>query len=460
MTLVRASLVALLAGLLPELPSERLAFAAVAVAVLAALLDAVDGALARRRGLASAFGARFDMETDALLIMVLASLAAAWGRVGIWVLLSGLMRYLYVGAGLLLPWLRASLPQSRMRQTICVVQVVALIVVLAPFVPPALAAAVAAVALVLLSGSFLADIVRLAGPRARQIGARCVAAATLAAALFTLNAALSFHNAWPTPAITLRAEIAVEAALLVLGLALLHRWRGAVSPQARWTLAALLLLWSLARYAEVTAPALYGRPVNLYWDARHLGAVVAMLARVVAGWQLLLGTAVLALLLLAATALFQACVGRIAAALAPGTAPGVRRGLPAVASLVVALFIADRGFGVALGPLHFSNPVAQTWGEQFARFGTSWRAARQAQPFAVPPLAATSLRGAGGADVFVVFVESYGAVALERPALAARIAAGRRRLAAAIAATGRDVVSARVDSPTFGGGSWLAAREA
>jgi hypothetical protein len=56
----------------------------------------------------------------------------------------------------------------------------------------------------------------------------------------------------------------------------------------------------------------------------------------------------------------------------------------------------------------------------------------------------------------VVFVESSGQVALERPALAARIAAGRERLARAIAATGRDVVSARVESPTFGGGSWLA----
>ena len=46
----------------------------------------------------------------------------------------------------------------------------------------------------------------------------------------------------------------------------------------------LMLALTLGRYAEVTAPALYGRPVNLYWDAQHLPKVAAMLAEVGQWW--------------------------------------------------------------------------------------------------------------------------------------------------------------------------------
>ncbi len=43
----------------------------VGFSAVALVLDAVDGAVARRTGTASTFGARFDMEIDAFLIMVL-----------------------------------------------------------------------------------------------------------------------------------------------------------------------------------------------------------------------------------------------------------------------------------------------------------------------------------------------------------------------------------------------------
>jgi hypothetical protein len=55
-----------------------------------------------------------------------------------------------------------------------------------------------------------------------------------------------------------------------------------------------------------------------------------------------------------------------------------------------------------------------------------------------------------------VFVESYGAATYDDPAYAARLAAARAALADAVAATGRAAVSAFVESPTFGGASWLA----
>ncbi len=52
------------------------------------------------------FGALLDMETDAFLMLVLSTLVWAEGRAGVWVLLIGAMRYLFVGASFVLPALR------------------------------------------------------------------------------------------------------------------------------------------------------------------------------------------------------------------------------------------------------------------------------------------------------------------------------------------------------------------
>jgi phosphatidylserine synthase len=68
-TLARGALTALIAALLGEETRPSLAWAAVVVASLVLLLDGVDGWVARRAGTTGAFGARFDMETDALLIL-------------------------------------------------------------------------------------------------------------------------------------------------------------------------------------------------------------------------------------------------------------------------------------------------------------------------------------------------------------------------------------------------------
>jgi phosphatidylglycerophosphate synthase len=159
-TLVRGALVALLAGLIGERAPGAPTFA-VAIAVAVIVLDGVDGWLARRTRMASRFGARFDMETDAVLVAVLALLAWQFGKVGAWVLLSGLMRYLFLAAGALVPLLRRPVPSSYRGKSIAVVQILALIVAIAPFSSVELATAVAAIALGLLTGSFLLDAVWL-----------------------------------------------------------------------------------------------------------------------------------------------------------------------------------------------------------------------------------------------------------------------------------------------------------
>lgn len=160
-TMVRALIVALIAALVGEGAHPAFAETAAAGAAFATVLDGVDGWLARRTRMASAFGARFDMETDALLIQVLAILAWQYGKAGAWVLASGLLRYLFVAAGWLWPWMQQPLFPSLRRKTICVVQTAGLTLALLPEIPPPLSSPIAALSLAVLSYSFLVDTVWL-----------------------------------------------------------------------------------------------------------------------------------------------------------------------------------------------------------------------------------------------------------------------------------------------------------
>ena len=157
MTTARVMFVALVVSFIGE-PTLPVVAASAAIATLGiTVLDAADGWLARRSGMQSDFGARFDMETDALLIMALAILAWQYGKAGPWVLISGLLRYLFVAAGWVLPWMREPLFPSVRRKAICVVQTAGLILtILPPIVPPA-SEWLAAVSLAALVYSFLVD---------------------------------------------------------------------------------------------------------------------------------------------------------------------------------------------------------------------------------------------------------------------------------------------------------------
>ncbi|WP_019625454.1 CDP-alcohol phosphatidyltransferase family protein [Thioalkalivibrio sp. ALJT] len=159
-TLVRAALTAPLAALVFMAPAADtlLALWVIALAALALLLDGVDGAVARRSGSSTAYGARFDMELDAAMILALALLAWQLTPVGPWVVLIGLMRYIFVLAARPWPWLAAELPPSRRRQAICVLQTVILLLALTPALPAAVAITIALGGLFALTLSFAVDI--------------------------------------------------------------------------------------------------------------------------------------------------------------------------------------------------------------------------------------------------------------------------------------------------------------
>jgi hypothetical protein len=273
----------------------------------------------------------------------------------------------------------------------------------------------------------------------------------LALAVLLLNAALTFHNVWPTPWIAPTIEMSVELGVLLLGVVAYAAWRGAVPRGLRIVLAVLLLLLVIGRYAEVTAPALYGRPVNFYWDAQHLPAVGAMLAKVAPWWMIAALVLGLAALLGGITALLAFALGRVTAAVQL-VAP--RRALAALAVALVGGYALSTAFD---WPLRFwySLPVTATYAQQ-ARFLFDAYAATADRKLPAVPLPASNMRRLEGADVQLVFLESYGAVAYDKPEIAEIVTPARNAFASAVQATGRRVFSTYVESPTFGGGSWLA----
>jgi phosphatidylglycerophosphate synthase len=119
---------------------------------VALVLDAVDGKVARRTGTVSPVGARFDMEVDAWLILVLSVYVA--GIVGPWVLAIGAMRYAFVAASWVLPWLRGPVPPSYVAKAVAAVQGVVLVVAAAQLLPDPVTVALVATALALLAWSF------------------------------------------------------------------------------------------------------------------------------------------------------------------------------------------------------------------------------------------------------------------------------------------------------------------
>lgn len=158
-TLLRAGIAALFAGLIGRpAPAPAWAWTMAALAIIALLLDGLDGWLARRGNMRSPLGARFDMEVDAFFILILAALVWQFGKAGIWILLSGMMRYGFVLLSYALPWLNQPLPPRRRRQTVCVIQTAALAGCLTPPLIPPISTILAGFALGLLALSFAVDV--------------------------------------------------------------------------------------------------------------------------------------------------------------------------------------------------------------------------------------------------------------------------------------------------------------
>ena len=131
----------------------------VGLSVTALVLDGVDGWVARRTGTATVFGARFDMEVDAFLILVLSVYVAS--TTGWWVLIIGAARYVFVAAGRVVTWLRGTLPPRAWAKVVAAIQGIVLTAASTGVLPQDLQELALGAALLLLSESFGREVLGL-----------------------------------------------------------------------------------------------------------------------------------------------------------------------------------------------------------------------------------------------------------------------------------------------------------
>lgn len=160
-TWIRTALAAIAAGALADAGGTVNWWAVSALAGLALALDGLDGPVARRHGQTSRFGALFDQEIDAGLILILCLLLGLSGKIGYWIVALGAMRYVFLAAGKIWPVLGRALPPSALRRAVCAIQVAALLICLLPPVAPPLAAWIGGGALAILALSFGRDVLWL-----------------------------------------------------------------------------------------------------------------------------------------------------------------------------------------------------------------------------------------------------------------------------------------------------------
>ena len=424
----------------------------VTLAAVALVLDAVDGWVARRTGMATELGARFDGEVDAFLILALSVYVAP--ACGAWVLAIGAARYLFLAGEWLLPWMRAPLPPRRWRKLVAATQGVVLTVAAAEVLPLALTQALLVASLALLTASMVECMWWLWRRRHAAHDTRGSLRAGFAVALTVLAlllvwAALVAPNEPSALNVGAFARLPLELLVVLAATALLP-----VTPRRVLAVSAgvVLSLVVLVKVLDIGFFTAFDRPFRPLDDTTYLGIGIETLGDAVGTSTANLIVAVAAVLILAILAVPVLALLRVTR-VAAGHRTWALRAAAALGVVWVALRVVD-------APVASSSAAAMAVDEvQGVRAALASRAAFTRQ-IAHDRFGATPgnrlLTGLRGKDVLVVFVESYGRVAVQDSSFSPRVRAVLERGTAQLRAAGFSSRSAFLTSPTFGGLSWLA----
>ena len=461
-TLVRAVLVGGVAALVAEsFAREVPRLPLVVIAAVALVLDAVDGRVARRTGTVSPLGARFDVEVDSALVFLLGLHAAQ--SFGPWVVAIGSMHYLLLVARRALPWLRRPAPPRYWCKVVAAVQGITLTVVVSGVLPPILAVAALGVVAALLAESFGREVVELR--RMHRLDASADAAAQWGRLRSAVATVLAAGIVWavlaaPDRLFQVRPEafvrIPVEGLLLAVLALMLPRRAGRVLAVPAGLLVATV---AILRVLDLGFRDAVSRPFNPVVDWRLLDSAGVVLGDSVGtGWAVVavVGAALLAV---AAVAVMTWSVVRLFRVTARHrAASGGTVGALAVLWSVCAVLGAQLVPGVPVASVSAGDLAAQQVGGAYANLRDLpvFRAElAAADPWGgVPP--EELLTGLRGKDVVLVFVESYGRVALEGSPHTADVRDLLGRSTQELRDAGFGSRSAFLTSPTFGGISWLA----
>ena len=421
----------------------------VTLAAVALALDLVDGWLARRTGTASELGARFDGEVDAFLILALSVYVAP--TYGAWVLAIGTARYLFLAGEWLLPWMRVPLPPRRWRKVVAAAQGIVLTIAAAEVLPRTLTQALLVAALAALAVSVAECTWWLWRRRdaARAQVPQGIGVTLTILALLLVWAALVAPDHPSRLDVAAFAQLPLELLVVVAVAVLLPATPRRVLAVVMGAVLSVLVLVKVLDLGFFTA---FNRPFDPVDDASYAGIGIETLrdatgsssAYVVVAVAVVLVVALLAVPVLALVRVTRVAAGHRGWALRAAAALGV---------VWVALRLAG-------APVASSSAAALAVDQvQAVRTGLEDRAtlARQLarDRFRATP-GGRLLTGLRGKDVLLVFVESYGRVAIQGSSFSPRVRAVLDRGTTQLRAAGFSTRSAFLTSPTFGGLSWLA----
>ena len=456
-TLARATLAVGVAALVVESFEVPVPLALLLPLVCVTLaLDAVDGWTARRTRTTGLL-ADFDGEVDAFLILVLSVYVSR--SAGAWVLAIGAARYVFLAAGWVLPWMRAPLPPRYWRKVVAATQGIVLAIAAADVLPSSVTQPALVAALLLLGESFGRDTLWLRRHRPRTtarkpVGGRAGAALTALAVLLVWVGLVAPHH--PTH-VTLGSFVRLPLeALVLVALAVL------LPPRARRLLPAvvgpLLAVVLILKLLDIGFFAAFDRPFDPYRDFGYVGIGVETMRAQVGTTQANLVIAAVLLFVAGLVVLMTLAVRRLGRIVTRD--PGWSLRAVAVLALVWLVCWAFGAQLVSQAPFA-STSAAGVVADKVSEYVYDIHdPARFAKEIADDRFRNASgsrlLTGLRGKDVLLVFVESYGQVAVQgssfSPQVNAVLANGTKQLEAA----GFSARSGFLESPTFGGISWLA----
>ncbi len=272
-------------------------------------------------------------------------------------------------------------------------------------------------------------------------------------ALFVLNAFMSMTNLWPTPFVQLDKRLAPEFVLLWVVILLLVWVFGGLSRRWLTTVTLGYMVLVLGRYFDTTAPALFGRDINLYWDTLQIPRVVWVSLK---SYPLWVAALVVASVVALFAGVFFALRTAIAAAARYAAPAALKSGWAWAITLAAVVLVSANVYGVRETWPYVSKPAIPTYWRQAKLLAKTYAERNQQKTLPASPAFDSDLAALRSADVNLFLLESYGRLAFSNPKVYQQLQPARDALAKQIATSGMQVLSAYVNSTTFGGGSELA----
>ena len=260
---------------------------------------------------------------------------------------------------------------------------------------------------------------------------------------------------WPWLA-TAALEVVLAFALLALLPRLRTGWPGRL---ASGLMALATALVAASKLAELTLRESLARPLNPLHDLQLAQSLVHLTTETLGsllGWLSIAGLALLPLLV------FAGAVAALRATQRALERPFARGATLAASAILISLFAVEQVAPQALGPhrlvaAHASATLLRQW-----RHATAVQVSLQSLQGAIVQDRFRSvpadrlLARLGGADVLLLFIESYGRSALELPRYASTLVPTLDAFGERLAEHGLLAASGWLTSPTQGGQSWLA----